>query len=70
MTLSMKSLAVIVLAALLVLAVTLAVLLVPSISWAASSFYEWFTHPGASPCACEAATKSCSAPEVATWHTK
>jgi hypothetical protein len=52
MTLSMKSLAVIVLAALLVLAVTLAVLLVPSISWAASSFYEWFTHPGASPCAC------------------
>ena len=52
MTLSMKSLAVIVLLALLVLAVTLAVLLVPSISWAASSFYEWFMHSGTSPCAC------------------
>jgi hypothetical protein len=48
----MKSLTVIVLVALLVLAVTLAVLLVPSISWAAGSVYEWFTHPGASPCAC------------------
>ena len=51
MTLSMKSLVVIALVA-LVVAVTLAVLLVPSISWAAGSVYEWFTHPGASPCAC------------------
>jgi len=48
----MKSLAVIVLVALLVVAVTLAVLLVPSISWAAGSVYEWFTHSGSSPCAC------------------
>ena len=52
MTLSMKTLVVMIVVALLVLAVTLAVLLVPSISWAASSFYEWFTHPGASPCGC------------------
>jgi hypothetical protein len=51
-TLSMKSLVVIALVALLVVAVTLAVLLVPSISWAAGSVYEWFTHPGAYPCAC------------------
>jgi hypothetical protein len=50
MTLSMKSLAVIAFVVLLV-AVTLAVLL-PSVSWAASSFYDWFTHPVASPCAC------------------
>jgi hypothetical protein len=49
MTLSMKSLALIVFVALLV-AVTLAVLLLPSASWAAT--YEWFTHPQASPCAC------------------
>jgi hypothetical protein len=49
MALSMKSWAVIVFVALLV-AVTLAVLLVPSASWAAA--YEWFTHPGAAPCAC------------------
>jgi hypothetical protein len=46
-TLSMKSLAVIVVVALLVLAV---LLVVPSYSWAAA--YEWFTHPGAPPCAC------------------
>jgi hypothetical protein len=51
-TLSMKSLVVIALVALLVVAVTLAVLLVPSIPWAAGSGYEWFTHPGAYPCAC------------------
>jgi hypothetical protein len=49
MTLSMKSLALIVFVALLV-AVTLAVLLLPSASWAAT--YEWFKHPQASPCAC------------------
>ncbi len=51
MTLSMKSWAVIVLVALLV-AVSLAMFLVPSLSWAAS--FEWFTTqltaPG--PCAC------------------
>ena len=57
MTISMKSLAVIVLAALLV-AATLAVLLVPSISWAAGSVYEWFTHPTASPCACVGDSRS------------
>ena len=51
MTLSIKSLAVIAFVVLLV-AVTLAVLLVPSASWAASSFYEWFMHSGTSPCAC------------------
>jgi hypothetical protein len=49
---SITRLAVIVLVALLVLAVTLTVLMVPSISWAAGSVYEWFTHPGSSPCAC------------------
>jgi hypothetical protein len=51
MTLSMKSWAVIVLVALLV-AVSLAMFLVPGLSWAAS--FEWFTTqltaPG--PCAC------------------
>jgi hypothetical protein len=53
MTLSIKSLAVIAIVVLLV-AVTLAVLLVPSASWAAT--YEWLwtqlTAPG--PCACMA----------------
>jgi hypothetical protein len=43
-----KRLAVIVLLALL--ALTLALLLAPGLSWAA--VYEWFTTPGASPCAC------------------
>ena len=51
MTLSMKTLVVIVLVALLVLAVTLTVLLVPSTSWAAT--LEWFTNPPhVSPCGC------------------
>jgi hypothetical protein len=36
--------------ALCVLAVTLAVLLVPSLSWAA--VLEWLTTQGSSPCAC------------------
>jgi hypothetical protein len=45
----MKSLALIAFVALLV-AVTLAVLLVPSASWAA--MYEWMTTPAMSPCAC------------------
>jgi hypothetical protein len=49
MTLSMKSLAVIVFVTLLV-AVTLAVLLVPGASWAA--MYEWMQTPALSPCAC------------------
>jgi predicted PurR-regulated permease PerM len=49
---AIERLALIVLLALLVLVVTLAVLLVPSISWAAGSVYEWFTHPGSSPCGC------------------
>jgi hypothetical protein len=47
MTLSMKSLALIVFVALLVF-VSLAVLLVPSASWAA--MYEWWTTPGPSTC--------------------
>ena len=51
MTRSMKTLVVIVAVALLVLAVTLAVLLVPSTSWAAA--LEWFTNPPhVSPCGC------------------
>jgi hypothetical protein len=51
MTLSMKTLVVIVLVALLVLAVTLTVLLVPSTSWAGA--LEWFmTSPHSSPCGC------------------
>jgi hypothetical protein len=50
MTLSMKSWAVIVVVALLV-AVSLVVLLVPSLSGAAAP--EWFTNlPEASPCGC------------------
>ena len=49
MTPSMKSWAVIVFVALLV-GVALAVFLVASPAWAA--FYEWMTHPEASPCAC------------------
>jgi len=44
----MTRLAVIVLLA--VLAVTLAMLLVPGLSWAA--VYEWLNTPGSSPCAC------------------
>jgi hypothetical protein len=57
MTLSMKSLAVTVLLALLV-AVTLAVLLVPSASWAA--MYEWITTSMTAepPCACSMAPAS------------
>jgi len=51
MTLSRKSLVVIVLVALLVLAVSLTVLLVPSTSWAGA--LEWFTNPPhSSPCGC------------------
>ena len=50
MTLSMKSWAVIVGVALLVLAVILVLLVVPSLSGAGA--LEWFTHPNASPCAC------------------
>ena len=54
MPLPLKGWVVIVLVALLVLAVTLAVLLVPSTSWAAA--LEWFTNPtNTSPCACGAA---------------
>jgi hypothetical protein len=49
MTLSMKTLVVIVVVALLVLAVTLAVLLVPSTSWAGA--LEWFMNPPP-PCGC------------------
>jgi hypothetical protein len=48
MHLTMKSWAVIVVVALL--AVTLALFLVPTISWAA--VLEWLTQPGPSPCAC------------------
>jgi hypothetical protein len=51
MPLPLKGWAVIVLVALLVLAVTLAVLLVPSTSWAAA--LEWFMNPPkSSPCDC------------------
>jgi len=51
MTLSMKTLVVIVLVALLVLAVALSVLLVPSTSWAGA--LEWFMNPPhSSPCGC------------------
>ena len=51
MTLSMKTLVVIVLVALLVLAVTLTVLLVPSTSWAGA--LEWFMNPPhSSLCGC------------------
>ena len=51
MTLSMKSWAVIAFVGLLVLAVALAVLLVPSQSWAAG--LEWFLTPtNTSPCGC------------------
>ena len=51
MTLSRKSLVVIVLVALLVLAVALAVLLVLSTSWAGA--LEWFMNPPhSSPCGC------------------
>jgi len=51
MTLSMRSWAVIAFVALLVLAVALAVLLVPSQSWAAG--LEWFLNPPhVSPCGC------------------
>ncbi len=52
MPLTMKSLAVVVLAAvaLCVLAVALAVLLVPGLSWAAT--YQWMTTQGPSPCGC------------------
>jgi hypothetical protein len=50
MHLTMKSLVMIILVALLVLAVTLALLLVPSTSWAA--VLEWLTEPGTSPCGC------------------
>ncbi len=51
MHLTMKSLVVIVLVALLVLAVTLVVLLIPSTSWAAA--LEWFMNPPQSaPCDC------------------
>jgi hypothetical protein len=48
----MKRSAVMILAAvaLFVLAVILAVLLVPGFSWAAA--YEWMTTPGPSPCGC------------------
>jgi hypothetical protein len=55
MTLSMKSLAVIAFVALLV-AVTLAMLLVPSASWAA--MYEWITTSTTAtpPCACSMAS--------------
>ena len=45
---AIKRLAVILLLALL--ALTLALLLAPGLSWAA--VYEWFTTPGSSPCAC------------------
>jgi hypothetical protein len=49
--LTMKSWVVIVGVALLVLAVSLAVLVVPSTSWAAA--LEWFTNPPhVSPCGC------------------
>ncbi len=50
--LRMKRPAVIILAAvaLFVLAVILAVLLVPGLSWA--SVYEWMTTSGPSPCGC------------------
>ena len=48
MHLTMKSLVVIVGVALLVLAATLAVLVVPNISWAA--LQEWLTTP--TPCGC------------------
>jgi hypothetical protein len=51
MHLTMKSWVVIVGVALLVLAVALAVLLVPSTSWAAA--FEWFLNPPhVSPCGC------------------
>jgi hypothetical protein len=50
MHLTMKSWVVIVGVALLVLAVALAVLVVPSISWAAVQ--EWLTASGSSPCGC------------------
>jgi hypothetical protein len=51
MHLTRKSWVVIVGVALLVLAVSLAVLLVPSTSWAAA--LEWFTNPPhVSPCGC------------------
>jgi hypothetical protein len=49
MTLSMKSWTVIVLVA-LVVAVSLAMFLVPSLSWAAT--FEWFTTQMTAPCAC------------------
>jgi len=52
MTLSMKSLAVIVFVALLVLAVTLAVLLMPSISWAAVYNFITPSTTSTSPCGC------------------
>ena len=48
MHLTMNSLVVIILMALLVLAVSLAVLVVPNISWAA--LQEWLTAP--TPCGC------------------
>jgi hypothetical protein len=41
---------IVVVALVLVLAVTLAMLLVPSLSWAA--VYEWMTTTGPSPCGC------------------
>ena len=49
MTLSMKTLVMIVVVALLVLAVTLAVLVVPSTAWAGA--LEWFLNPPP-PCGC------------------
>ncbi len=51
MTLSMKTLVVIGVLVALLVAVALAVLLVPSTSWAAA--LEWFTNPPhVSPCGC------------------
>jgi hypothetical protein len=41
---------IVVVALVLVLAVTLAMLLVPGLSWAAA--YEWMTTTGPSPCGC------------------